>query len=121
MKKIATTLIVLICFFSAETVAQNQDNFESLMATLQDKDSRQIIYTVQIGSFRNNPKKGHFDNVENMFSHKYSDGLTRYFSRLFKDQAEAIEYRNRLRIERFSDAFLLGLDGGFDRILLEVD
>jgi len=121
MNKIAATLIVLLCFFSTETVAQSQDNFESLIVTLQDKDSRQIIYTVQIGSFRNNPRKGHFDNVENMFSHKYSDGLTRYFSKLFTDQNEAIAYRNLIRIERYPDAFLLGLDGGFDRILLEVD
>lgn len=121
MNKLIATLIVFLCFQSFESVAQTQDNFESLMATLQDKDSRKIIYTVQIGSFRGIPKQGHFDNVEDMFSRSYSDGLTRYFSRLFTNQNEAVEYRNRIRIERYPDAFVLGLDGGFDRILLEVD
>ncbi len=121
MNTLTTTLIVLFCFLSFESVAQNKDNFESLITTLQDKDSQEIIYTVQLGAFMKNHREGHFNNVENLFSQTYSDGMTRFFTKLFKSLPDAVVYRNKMRQDRFPDAFVLGLDGGFDRILIEVD
>jgi len=115
------TLIVFLSFFSFESVAQNRNNFESLIATLQDKDSKEIVYTVQLGTFSKEPRQGHFDIVENLFSHTYRDGMTRFFSKLFPSLKDAITHRDNMRRFGYPDAFVLGLDGGFDRILIEVD
>ena len=115
------TLIVFFCFFSFESIAQSQDNFESLIANLQDTDYREIIYSVQLGAFKRQHRKGHFDIVENLFSHSYDDGFTRFFSKLFRSLSDAVAYRDSIRLQGYQDAFVLGLDGGFDRILIEVD
>jgi hypothetical protein len=121
MNKLATTLIVIICMTSFGSIAQNQDDFESLISLLQDKDSKEIIYSVQLGAFEKQHKEGHFDSVEHLFSHSYDDRLTRFFSKLFRSLNDAVAYRNSIRLKGYTDAFVLGLDGGFDRILLEVD
>ena len=110
-----------MCFTSFGAIAQNQDNFESLISILQDKNSREIIYSVQLGAFKKQHEEGHFDNVEQLFSHSYDDGFTRFFSKLFRSLDDAVAYRNSIRLKGYADAFVLGLDGGFDRILLEVD
>ena len=115
------TLIVFFCAFSFESIAQGNANFESLIATLQDKDSREIIYTVQLGAFKKEPRIGHFDTVENLFSQTYRDGMTRYFTELFSSVSDAVAHRNNMRLVGYPDAFVLGMDGGFDRILIEVD
>ena len=75
------------------------------------------------GAFRvpNNPKKGHYDGVQNLFSNKYDDRFNRFFSGLFNSIDEAVIYRDELRDRGYTDAFMLGLDGGFDRILIELD
>ena len=103
--------------------AQNSNNFDALMTTLQDNTSTLIVYSVQVGAFRvpNNPKKGHYDGVKDLFSHKYDDRLNRFFSGLFNSMDSAIHYCQELRDRGYQDAFVLGLDGGFDRILLEID
>lgn len=121
MNKLTTTLMVLLCALSFESMAQNNDDFESLITTLQNKDSQEIIYTVQLGAFKKDTKEGHFDKVENLFSQSYNDGFTRFFTKLFKSVGDAVAYRDRIRQEGYPDAFVLGLDGGFDRILIEVD
>ena len=94
--------------------------FETYLETLQDKSSYDIYYTVQIGAFKKNHAKDHFKGVEQMFSNTYEDGFTRFFTKLFKSIEEALIYRDKMRA-RYPDAFVLGLDGGFDRILIEVD
>ena len=121
MKTFTTTLIVFLCLFSFKSFAQNQDDFEHLITTLQDKDSREIIYTVQLGAFNKSPREGHFDIVENLFSQTYKDGMTRFFTKLFTSVDDAVSHRNNMRLVGYPDAFVLGLDGGFDRILIEMD
>lgn len=101
--------------------AQNSEGFDELMTTLQDKNSTLIVYSVQVGAFMTNPRNGHFDGVKEMFSNTYDDGFTRFFSGLFNSIEEAVQYRNELRDRGYPDAFVLGLDGGFDRILIELD
>ncbi len=121
MNKLTTTLIAVMCFTTFGSIAQNQDDFESLISVLQDKNSQEIIYSIQLGTFKKQHKEGYFDNVEQLFSHSYDDGLTRFFSKLFKSLNDAIAYRDSMRLEGFADAFVLGMDGGFDRILIDVD
>ena len=105
------------------TTAQTSDNFNELMETLKDRSSTLIIYSVQVGAFKlkKNPKKGYYDGVENLFSKRYDDNFNRFFSGLFKSIGDAITYCDELRAKGYQDAFVLGLDGGFDRILIEID
>ncbi len=103
--------------------AQNPEGFDELMSTIKDENSTLIVYSVQVGAFRipNNPKKGHYDGVQNLFSKKYDDRFNRFFSGLFNGINEAVQYRDELRARGYTDSFVLGLDGGFDRILIELD
>lgn len=117
----AIAIVVFVTLFSSKSLAQNTDNFEHLITTLQDKNSKDIIYTVQLGAFMLEHKKGHFKDVEDLFSQTYSDGMTRFFSRLFTSLTDAVTHRDNMRLKGYPDAFVLGLDGGFDRILIELD
>ncbi len=123
MKFSFSILLIVFMLSISNLSAQNPDGFDELMTTLKDKSSTLIIYTVQVGAFRvpNNPKKGHYDGIQNLFSNKYDDKFNRFFSGLFNSIDEAVQYRNQLRGRGYTDAFLLGLDGGFDRILIELD
>ena len=114
-------LAVLLSFSSASS--QNSNNFDELMDTLKDKSSTLIIYSVQVGAYKlkKNPKKGYYDGVENLFSKRYDDNFNRFFSGLFRSIGDAITYCDELRSRGYQDAFVLGLDGGFDRILIEID
>lgn len=112
--------IITVCFFLTNSLYSQTGMFETLMETLKDKNSYDIIYSVQIGAFKKDHAKGHYDGVEQLFSNSYEDGFTRFFSKLFKSLDEAIAYRDQIR-SKYPDAFVLGLDGGFDRILIEVD
>ncbi len=122
--KFSISIIFLTAFLSFSSLnAQSSDNFQELMDTLKDKSSTLIIYSVQVGAFKlkKNPKKGYYDGVENLFSKRYDDNFNRFFSGLFKGIGDAITYCDELRARGFQDAFVLGLDGGFDRILIEID
>lgn len=119
MKIKAIAIMAIVCFLSINSYSQS-NNFESLITKLQDKDSYDILYTVQIGSFKTTPIKGHYSGVKNLFSNYYEDRFTRFYSSLFTSLQEAINYRDEIR-QRYPDAFVLGLDGGFDRILIDVD
>lgn len=119
------TFLLLIAFLLSASYlnAQTSLSYDELMSTLKDKESTLIVYTVQVGAYKipKNPKKGHYDGVENLFSRKYDDRFNRFFSGLFNSISEAVQYRDKLRQSGYSDAFVLGLDGGFDRILIELD
>lgn len=122
--KVSFSILFFVIFLSFSTSnAQSSDNFNELMETLKDESSTLIIYSVQVGAFGHpkNPKKGYYEGVKNLFSRKYDDKLNRFFSGLFKSIGEAITYCDELRAKGYKDAFVLGLDGGFDRILIEID
>lgn len=122
--KIRFSILFVACLLSFSYVsAQNSNNFSELMDTLKDKSSTLIVYTVQVGAFKlkKNPKKGYYDGVENLFSKGYDDNFNRFFSGLFRSIGDAITYCDELRSRGYQDAFVLGLDGGFDRILIEID
>ncbi len=122
--KFSFSILLMVFMLSLSNLsAQNSNGFDELMSTLKDKSSTLIIYSVQVGAFRvpNNPKKGHYDGVQNLFSNKYDDRFNRFFSGLFNGIDEAVVYRDELRDRGYTDAFVLGLDGGFDRILIELN
>jgi len=122
--KFSLPIIFLTTFLSFTSLnAQSSDNFQELMDTLKDKSSTLIVYSVQVGAFKlkKNPKKGYYDGVENLFSKRYDDNFNRFFSGLYKGIGDAITYCDELRGRGYQDAFVLGLDGGFDRILIEID
>ncbi len=122
--KFSFSILLMVLMLSLSSLsAQNPDNFNELMVTLQDETSTLIVYSVQVGAFKvpNNPKEGHFNRVVKLFSHKYDDRFNRFFSGLFKSVNEAVEHCEMLRQLGYTDAFALGLDGGFDRILIELN
>lgn len=122
--KFSFSIVFLFTLLSFSfTTAQTSDNFEELMDTLKDRSSTLIIYSVQVGAYKlkKNPKKGYYDGVENLFSKRYDDNFNRFFSGLFKSIGDAITYCDELRAKGYQDAFVLGLDGGFDRILIEIN
>jgi hypothetical protein len=122
--KFSFSMLFLAAFLSFSYASgQNSNNFDELMDTLKDRSSTLIIYSVQVGAFKlkKNPKKGYYDGVENLFSKRYDDNFNRFFSGLFRSIGDAISYCDELRSRGYQDAFVLGLDGGFDRILIEID
>lgn len=122
--KVSFSIVFLFTLLSFSfTNAQTSENFEELMDTLKDQSSTLIVYSVQVGAYKlkKNPKKGYYDGVENLFSKRYDDRFNRFFSGLFKSIGDAITYCDELRAKGYQDAFVLGLDGGFDRILIEID
>ena len=119
MKIKAIAIVAFVSFLFNESYSQSE-NFESLITKLQDKDSYDILYTVQIGAFKEDHSSGYFSEVEDLFSSYYKDGFTRFYTKLFRSLQNAVTYRDDIR-QRYPDAFVLGLDGGFDRILIEVD
>ena len=121
MKFSYSILLIAFTLSISNLSAQNSDRFDELMTTLQDKNSTLIVYTVQVGAYQTRPKKGHFEGIKELFSNNYDDGFTRFFSKLFNSVDEAVIYRDELRDRGYNDAFVLGLDGGFDRILIELD
>ncbi len=121
MKFSFSILLMVFTLSISNLSAQNSKGFDDLMTTLQDKNSTLIVYTVQVGAFQTNPRTGHFNGIKELFSNNYDDGFTRFFSKLFNSVDEAVTYRDELRDRGYTDAFVLGLDGGFDRILIELD
>ena len=121
MKFSFSILLIVFMLSISNLSAQNSEGFDELMSTLQDNASTLIVYTVQVGAFQTNPRKGHFDGIKELFSNNYDDGFTRFFTGLFNSIDAAVTYRDELRARGFTDAFMLGLDGGFDRILIELD
>lgn len=122
--KFGFSILFLAIFLSIPNLnAQSSNDFGLLMETLKDESSTLIVYTVQVGAFKlaKNPKEGYYDGVENLFSKKYDDNFNRFFSGLFKSIGDAVTYCDELRVRGYQDAFVLGLDGGFDRILIEID
>jgi len=120
MKTLATAALIALAS-SLPFNAQAQNSFETLITNLQDRQSKELLYTVQIGAFKNDYQTAYYKDVTDLFSNTYDDGFTRYYSKLFKSLPEAIAYRDKIRSEGFLDAFVLGLTGGFNRTLVEVD
>ena len=69
------------------------------------------MYTVQIGAFKGQVRTNKYSKLNDLFNHRYNDGLNRYFSGVFETSKEAKSHLYRMRQNGFSDAFVIGLSG----------
>ena len=75
------------------------------------RENTTVVYTAQIGAFQGDVQSNKFDKLNNLFNHRYDDGLNRYFSGKFKTPEEAREYANTLKKRGFEGVFIVGLKG----------
>ena len=71
-----------------------------------------IVYTVQIGVYRNPITAGKLYNVTPIYSEVLSSGLIRYTSGLFKLDGEAIQAKNKIVAKGIKDAFVIAYNNG---------
>ena len=83
-----------------------------------DFENDNVVYTVQIGAFLKNVKTGTYDESSNLFNYRYKDGYNRFYSGVFKTNAEAQTHLKQMINNGHSDAFILCLKGK-DRFLPE--
>ncbi len=66
-----------------------------------------IVYTVQVGAFRNPIPNNTFNEFAPVMGQKLNNGFTRYMAGLFPDKKSAIQARNEIRMMGYSDAFVV--------------
>lgn len=76
-----------------------------------DFSKKTAVYTVQIGAFKGKVQTNKYSKLNNLFNHRYSDGLNRYYSGIFETSTEAKFYLKSLKKEGFEGAFVIGLEG----------
>lgn len=70
-----------------------------------------MVYTVQVGAYRENVQAHSYTHLTNVFNHKYEDGYNRYFSGVFESSLEARKYLELVKEKGHGDAFIVGLNG----------
>ena len=76
-----------------------------------DFNSQEKVYSVQIGAFKGNAKTEQFNNITGVFNHVFKDGFNRYFSGVYKDYSEALDYKKVMNKQGYYDAFIVSLQG----------
>lgn len=71
-----------------------------------------LVYTVQIGVYRNAVTAGQLYNVSPIYSEVLPNGLIRYTSGLYKQEQEAIVSKNKIVAKGISDAFVIAFNNG---------
>jgi len=66
-----------------------------------------IIYSVQVGAFRNPIPNNTFGQFAPIMGQKVSNGFTRYMAGLFNDKRDAIKARDEIRNMGYKDAFVV--------------
>jgi hypothetical protein len=66
-----------------------------------------IVYTVQVGAFRNPIPNNTFNEFAPVMGQKLNNGFTRYMAGLFPDKKSATQARNESRMMGYSDAFVV--------------
>ncbi len=66
-----------------------------------------IVYTVQVGAFRNPIPNNTFNEFAPVMGQKLNNGFTRYMAGLFPDKKSATQARNEIRMMGYSDAFVV--------------
>ena len=69
------------------------------------------VYTVQVGAYRENVQAHNFVHLTHVFTHKYADGLQRYYTGVFESSSEARAYLELVKKQGHNDAFIVGLHG----------
>ena len=111
----AANLRDLEILLEAETLAQIAEIESTLAGSMSgqayDFNSEQIVYTVQIGAFKKDVKKGRYKDSSGLYHHQYEDGYNRFYSGVFESEKEAQAHLEQMQKEGFNDAFVLGLNG----------
>ncbi len=77
--------------------------------------ANELIYTVQVGAVKNGANLNKFNNIPNIYSYDYSDGLTRIYSGMFTTESKARAHLEMLKQDG-NDGFIrkLYIEGSND-------
>ena len=118
----AADLRDLEILLEAENLAEIEKMEKELIETFNGEaynfSSDQVVYTVQIGAFQKSIKTGTYSEYSGLYNHQYEDGYNRFYSGVFKTEAEAKAHLEQMTASGFDDAFVLGLKG-VDRFLVD--
>lgn len=89
----------------------NKYTANSGLYTNYDFSASEKVYTVQVGAFKGQVRTNKYSKLNDLFNHRYKDGLNRYFSGIFESSKEAKNHLHMMRQNGFSDAFVIGLSG----------
>ncbi len=111
----AADLRDLEILMEAETLAEIEEIENTLAGSMSgqayDFNSNKIVYTVQIGAFKKNVKKGRYKDSSGLYHYQYEDGYNRFYSGVFESEKEAQAHLEQMQKDGFDDAFVLGLNG----------
>lgn len=101
------------------TEAENEAKLASIKEVFEEETSlktydftsEKVIYTVQIGAFKENKNTRVFGDSSYSFNHQYKDGYNRFYSGVFESVEEANTHLEKIRQLGYKDAFILGLKG----------
>lgn len=96
---------------TVETAQGALSNKNSTLGSQYDFNSENQVYTVQIGAFLGNAQTDKYVKLSGLFNYRYFDGFNRYFSGIFESRLEAINYMKLLKMNGYTDAFVVGLKG----------
>jgi hypothetical protein len=88
----------------ATTITPTATNALTTTTTTTNSTSSNLIYSVQIGAFTSSPN---ISGVEQMFTVKMENGVTKYLSGTFKTRAEADAHKQKMLSQGFSGAFIV--------------
>lgn len=76
-----------------------------------DFSENNVVYSVQIGAFRQNVKTGTYNKSSGLFNHRYDDGYNRFYSGVFESYEKALTHMEQMKKDGYGDAFVIGLKG----------
>ena len=94
-----------------EIVQVDLSNEDTVLSSPYNFNSKNKVYTVQIGAFQGSVKTEKYKLLNNSFNHQYDDGFNRYYSGLFKTYLEAQDHAKLIKKNGYNDAFVVGLKG----------
>jgi len=105
-------LEILMVAENLAEIARVEDVFaDDLSGAAYDFDGDNVIYTVQIGAFKQNVNTSNYQDSSVLFNHRYDDGYNRFYSGVFESYDEALSHLKLMKKEGYDDAFALGLTG----------
>jgi N-acetylmuramoyl-L-alanine amidase len=102
---------------TARAIAKGFSKFKKRIETVAEKDqatNQEVVFKVQIlsASKQVDLEKSHYDQLEEIETHKESDKSYKYLSGSFQKADEAVTHRDKLRKKGFSGAFVVAYQGG---------
>jgi len=84
---------------------------DSMTGAAYDFSGDNVVYTVQIGAFKENVKTDTYNESSGLFNQRYDDGFNRFYSGVFETYEDAIAHLEQMKKDGYDDAFVLGLKG----------